>query len=68
MIHTATMSQNQKALASRMGTLGTHEPSESTWLLIQGTRIEMKECLGATAALKTEITFPKVFGRCKNAI
>jgi hypothetical protein len=27
------------------------------------TGIEIKECLGATAASKTEITFPRLFGR-----
>ncbi len=41
-------------------------PSESTWLLIQGTGIKMKECLWATAAFMTEITFPKLLGRCPN--
>ncbi len=60
MMHTATMSQHQKALASRMGMSGTHNTfrihlaADSAW---QGTGIEMKECPWATAALITETTF-----------
>jgi hypothetical protein len=37
-----------------------------TWLLIQGTGIQIKECLGATAALMSAITFPSLLGRCAN--
>jgi hypothetical protein len=35
-------------------------------VLVQSTGIEMKRYLGATAALKTEITFQKLLGRCAN--
>jgi hypothetical protein len=40
--------------------------SASLWSLMQRTGIDMKECLGATAAFITEIRFPKLLTRCEN--
>jgi hypothetical protein len=60
MMNIRTTSQHQKALASLV-MLGTHGTFR---MLIQSTGIEMKECLGATAAFLTEIRFPKQLGRC----
>ncbi len=37
-----------------------------TWQLIQSAGIKMKECLRATAALKTETTLQKLLERCEN--
>jgi hypothetical protein len=62
MMHTATMSQHQKALASRMGTLGFYSTFRIHLAADSGPGIEMKECLCATAALTREMTFPKLLG------